>query len=180
MELDTFSLRKSPPLPSSSAPPWPISQTHSCFCFLSRELAPGASCSQDHQATQFRGTIHNVHLAAWNTSLCCFKSCQSQRLTVRLIPLRKFQQWPHFHPTSPTSRPVSTSHLGSLIWIWSALNNHLIIWGVPVYSVSRGETTVRGKLSIYTGTKLCLQIELPRDLVQGILAVEGLSRRSPW
>lgn len=31
------------------------------------------SCSQDHQATQFQGTIHNVHLAAWNTSPLLFQ-----------------------------------------------------------------------------------------------------------
>ena len=76
----------------SSLPDPSACHTHSCFCLLSGDYswslpvprttrlhnsrAPFTMCTQQH------GTL----------PLCCFKSCQSQRLTLRFISLRKFQE----------------------------------------------------------------------------------------
>lgn len=180
MELDTFSLRKSPPLPSSSAPS--LAHQPNSFLLLFPVWRPllEPPCSQDHQATQFQG----------HHSQCALSSMEHFSLLLQILSVTKAH--PEAHPSEevpavttlssdlPTSRPVSTSHLGPLIWIWSALNNHLIIWGVPVYSgFPRGETTVRGSPLFTLGPNSVSRLNYQEICARNLGCGRPQSRSSP-
>lgn len=178
MELDTFSLRKSPPLPSSSAPSLAHQPNSFTFCFLSGDHSWSLLFPGPPRLHNSRGTIHNVLSSMEHFSLL-LQILSVTKAHREAHPSLRVQQCDHTFINLPTSRPVSTSHLGSLIWIWSA-NNHLIIWGVPVYSgFPRGETTVRGSPLFTLGPNSVSRLNYQEICARNLGCGRPQSRSSP-
>lgn len=86
----------------SSLPDPSACHTHSCFCLLSGDYSWSLPVPRTTRPHNSRGTIHNVHLAAWNTSPLLFQ----------ILSVTKAHPEVHLSEEVPTVTTfIQTSHL---------------------------------------------------------------------
>ena len=164
----------------SSLPDPSACQTHSCFGLLSGDYSWSLPVPRTTRLHNSRGTIHNVHLAAWNTS----------PLLLQILSVTKAHPEAHLSEEVPTvTTLIQPSHLRTCQYL-SFGSSHLDMvcleqspnyFGSPsLFWFPKGRDYSQRQPSIYTGTKLCLQIELPRDLCKESWLWKASKQKQPF